>query len=99
MNKTLNCDKSNFVIFCDILCNNSFMFRGLLKYYKSQRRFIKICGDKKCPNVMSGKSINSENYSIYESKIIKNEESETKIYLNLTDSFYFTFNSIIICKK
>ena len=99
MNKTLNCDKSNFVIFCDILCNNSFMFRGLLKYYKSQRRFIKICGDKKCPNVMSGKNINSENYSIYESKIIKNEESETKIYLNLTDSFYFTFNSIIICKK
>ena len=99
MNKTLNCEKSNFLIFCDILYNNNFMFKGLLKYYANQRRFIKICGDKKCPNVISIKSIDNENYFIYESKITKNEENVTKIFFNLMDDFYFTFNSIIICKK
>ena len=98
INKTLNCNKSNFIILCD---NNNgiFIFNGLFKYYENQKRFIKIYGNEKVPNVILIKNINSSNYIIYENKIIQNEENKTQFFFDQIHIFYFSFNSIIICKK
>ena len=98
INKTLNCNKSNFIILCD---NNNgiFIFHGLFKYYENQKRFIKIYGNEKVPNVILIKNINSSNYIMYENKIIQNEENKTQFFFDQIHIFYFSFNSIIICKK
>ena len=98
INKTLNCNKSNFIILCD---NNNgiFIFNGLFKYYENQKRFIKIYGNEKVPNVILIKNINSSNYIMYENKIIQNEENKTQFFFDQIHIFYFSFNSIIICKK
>ena len=98
INKTLNCNKSNFIILCD---NNNgiFIFHGLFKYYENKKRFIKIYGNEKVPNVILIKNINSSNYIMYENKIIQNEENKTQFFFDQIHIFYFSFNSIIICKK
>ena len=98
INRTLNCNKSSFIILCDIN-NDIFLFNGLYKYYENQKRFIKIYGNEKVPNVILTKSINISHYKIYESKIIQNEENKTKFLFEQINSFYFSFNSIIICKN
>jgi len=101
--KTLNCNKSSFIILCDNKYksnnNNIFVFDGLFKYYESQKRFIKIYGDEKCPNIILTKDINNSNYKIYENKIIQNEENKIQFLFEPIDSFYFSFNSIIICQN
>ena len=100
INKTLNCDKSSFIILCNNNKNNDiFVFNGLFKYYENQKRFIKIYGNEKVPNVILIKNINNTNYRIYENKIIQNEENKTQFFFDQIDSFYFSFNSFIICKK
>ena len=76
-----------------------FVFNGLFKYYENQKRFIKIYGNEKVPNVILIKNINNKNYRIYENKIIQNEENKTQFFFDQIDSFYFSFNSFIICKK
>ena len=98
--KTMNCNKSSFIILCENNSNNDFfVFNGLFKYYENQKRFIKIYGNEKVPNVILIKNINSSNYRIYENKIIQNEENKIQFFFDQIDSFYFSFNSIIICKK
>ena len=100
--KTLNCDKSSFIILCENntnINNDLFIFNGLFKYYENQKRFIKIYGNEKVPNVILIKNINNSNYRIYENKIIQNEENKIQFFFDQIDSFYFSFNSIIICKK
>jgi hypothetical protein len=101
--KTLNCNKSSFIILCDNKYknyrNDLFVFGGLFKYYESQKRFIKIYGDEKCPNIILTKDINNSNYKIYENKIIQNAENKIQFLFEPIDSFYFSFNSIIICKN
>ena len=101
--KTLNCNKSCFIILCDnkYKSNNNdlFIFRGLFKYYENQKRFIKIYGDEKCPNIILTKDINNSNYKIYENKIIQNEENKIQFLFEPIVSFYFSFNSFIICKN
>ena len=101
--KTLNCNKSSFIILCENKYKNNnndvFVFGGLFKYYENQKRFIKIYGDEKCPNIILTKDINNSNYKIYENKIIQNEENKIKFLFEPIDSFYFSFNSIIICKN
>ena len=101
INKTLNCDKSSFIILCNNNNKNNdmFVFNGLFKYYENQKRFIKIYGNEKVPNVILIKNINNTNYRIYENKIIQNEENKTQFFFDQIDSFYFSFNSFIICKK
>ena len=100
INKTLNCDKSSFIILCNNNKNNDiFVFNGLFKYYENQKRFIKIYGNEKVPNVILIKNINNTNYRIYENKIIQNEENKTQFFFDQIGSFYFSFNSFIICKK
>ena len=101
--KTLNCNKSSFIILCDNRYksdnNDLFVFGGLFKYYENQKRFIKIYGDEKCPNIILTKDINNSNYKIYENKIIQNEENKIQFLFEPIDSFYFSFNSIILCKN
>ena len=98
--KTMNCNKSSFIILCENNNNNDFfVFNGLFKYYENQKRFIKIYGNEKVPNVILIRNINSSNYRIYENKIIQNEENKIQFFFDQIDSFYFSFNSIIICKK
>ena len=99
--KTLNCNKSSFIILCENNNNNNdfFVFNGLFKYYENHKRFIKIYGNEKVPNVILIKNINSSNYRIYENKIIQNEGNKIQFFFDQIDSFYFSFNSIIICKK
>ena len=102
INKTLNCDKSSFIILCNYNNNKNndmFVFNGLFKYYENQKRFIKIYGNEKVPNIILIKNINNKNYRIYENKIIQNEENKTQFFFDQIDSFYFSFNSFIICKK
>lgn len=99
INKTLNCNKSSFIILCDNKYSDIFVFNGLFKYYENQKRFIKIYGNEKVPNVILTKNINNTNYKIYENKIIQDEENKTQFFFDQIDSFYFSFNSIIICKK
>ena len=99
INKTLNCNKSSFIILCENRYNDIFIFNGLFKYYDNQKRFIKIYGNEKVPNVILIKNINSSNYKIYENKIIQNEDNKTQFFFDKINSFYFSFNSFIICKK
>ena len=99
INKTLNCNKSSFIILCENKYNDIFIFNGLFKYYDNQKRFIKIYGNEKVPNVILIKNINTSNYKIYENKIIQNEENKTQFFFDRINSFYFSFNSFIICKK
>ena len=101
INKTLNSNKSSFIILCDKkdINHDIFNFSGLFKYYENQKRFIKIYGNEKCPNVILIKDINNMNYNIYENKIIQTEDNKTQFFFEPINSFYFSFNSIIICKK
>ena len=99
INKTLNCNKSSFIILCNNKYKDIFVFNGLFKYYESKKRFIKIYGNEKVPNVIFIKNINSSNYKIFENKIIQNEDNKTQFFFDQIDSFYFSFNSFIICKK
>ena len=98
INKTLNCNKSSFIVLCEIN-NDIFMFNGLFKYYENQKRFIKIYGNEKVSNIILTKNINNSNYKIYEGKIIQTEENKTQFFFEQINSFYFSFNSIILCKK
>ena len=67
-----------------------FIFRGLFKYYENQKRFIKIYGDEKCPNVILTKDINNSNYKIYEN----NYELVGTITYDVINGEYF--NSFLI---
>ena len=51
------------------------------------------------PNYILIKDINKENYNIYENKIIRDEENNIRFLFEQLNSFYFSFNAIIICKK
>ena len=99
--KNISSNKSNFIILCDNKNDNdkSFVFRGLFKYYENHKKFIKIYGNEKCINSISLKNINSSDFEIFENKIIQNEENNIHFLFDLIDYFYFSFNSIIICKK
>ena len=100
INKTLNCNKSSFIILCNNEeKNDTFSFSGLYKYYENQKRFIKIYGNEKVPNVLLINNINNNRYKIYESKIIQKEENKTQFFFEKIDYFYFSFNAVILCKQ
>ena len=98
LNKTINKDKSIFIILSNVKkTGNNFSFKGLYKYYKNKKKFIKIFGD--CPNVINIHDINTDLYKIYEGKINKNGKNELDFSFHLINDFHFSLNSIIICKK
>ena len=68
-------------------------------YNDEQKQFIKIYGNTEIQNYIYLKDINNSNYIIYENKIIQNEERKIKILFEKLNSFYFSFNSIIIIAK
>lgn len=98
LNKTINKDKSIFIILSNVKkTGNNFSFKGLYKYYENTKKFIKIFGD--CPNVINIHDINTDLYKIYEGKINKNGKNELDFSFHLINDFHFSLNSIIICKK
>ena len=102
LKKDFKNNKNSFIILCQrskINNENEFIFLGLFKYFEIDKRFIKIYGNEEIPNYILLKDINKNNYIIYENKIIKNEENKIQILSEQLNSFYFSFNSIIICKK
>ena len=99
--KDVSNNKKSFIILCEKNKNNEneFNFLGLFKYFENNKRFIKIYGNEEIPNYILLKDINKSNYIIYENKIIQNEENKIQFLFEQLNSFYFSFNSIIICKK
>ena len=96
-----NNNKNNFIILCEQSQNNNndFIFCGLFKYYENRKKFYKIYGNEEIPNNILIKDINKTNYIIYENKIIQNEKNKIQFLFEKLNSFYFSFNAIIICKK
>ena len=93
-----NNNKSNFILLCDKV-KEDFIFSGLYKYFEKDKKFLKIYGNEEMPNYILIKDINKENYNIYENKIIRDEENKIRFLFEQLNSFYFSFNAIIICKK
>ena len=96
-----NENKNSFIILCikQDINKDIFIFVGLYKYDIDKKKFNRIYGNDNAPNFFSIKNINSSNYMIYENKIIQTEPNKIQFIFNIIDSFYFSFNSIIICKK
>ena len=96
-----NENKNSFIILCikQDINKDIFIFVGLYKYDIDKKKFNRIYGNDNAPNFLSIKNINSSNYMIYENKIIQTEPNKIQFIFNIIDSFYFSFNSIIICKK
>ena len=102
--KTLDSEKSFFVIICEkitvfknensIQNKDIFIFKSILKFYRKQNRFIKIFGNENEPNVISIKNININKYNIY----VVNMKNEL-FYLVPINELIFDFNAIILCKK
>ena len=93
-----NNNKSNFILLCDKV-KDDFIFTGLYKYFEKDKKFLKIYGNEEMPNYILIKDINKENYNIFENKIIRDEENNIRFLFEQLNSFYFSFNAIIICKK
>jgi hypothetical protein len=102
MKKNCYQNKSSFIVLCEKKKeenNEDFIFCGLFMYNDEQKQFIKIYGNTEIQNYIYLKDINNSNYIIYENKIIQNEERKIKILFEKLNSFYFSFNSIIIIAK
>ena len=93
-----NNNKSNYILLCE-KNNDDFIFCGLYKYFEKDKKFVKIYGNEEISNYILIKDINKANYNMYENKIIRNEENKIKFLFEQLNSFYFSFNAIIICKK
>ena len=105
LNKIKNDSKdsnNNYIILCqtkNVADENKMIFLGLFKYFESKKGFVKIYGSEESPNHILLKDLNKNNYFIYENKIIQKAENKIQILLEQLNSFYFSFNSIIICEK
>ena len=102
LKRNTNNNKNNFIILCEQSGQNNnsdFIFCGLFKYYENRKKFYKIYGNEEIPNNILIKDINRNNYIIYENKIIQNEKNKIQFLFEKLNSFYFSFNAIIICKK
>ena len=98
----INNNKSNFILLCEKNNKNNnddFIFCGLYKYFEKDKKFLKIYGNEEISNYILIKDINKDNYNIYENKIIRDENNKIKFLFEQLNSFYFSFNAIIICKK
>ena len=98
----INNNKSSFILLCERdnkNNNDDFIFCGLYKYFEKDKRFLKIYGNEEISNFILIKDINKENYNIYENKIIRDKDNKIRFLFEQLNSFYFSFNAIIICKK
>ena len=99
VNITSISSKNFYVILCDNKLNlNHFIFNSLFKYYKDNKKFIKIYGDEKNPNYILLKDIiEKKKFQIYEdNNSIVNSSVNT---FTLTNHFKFTNNAMIFVKN
>lgn len=95
-----NINKDKFIIFCENKINKNpfFNFKALYKYFDKEKKYIKILGNEKYPNNILTKTINNNDYIIYESRIVYKEKIPI-IILNKINISNITCNCKVLYEK